>query len=175
MRYLAAVNETVQGPAKFNGKLPSLGKDAQDVRVLAYPVKGLSAKTIVADNVENQNEVLLSGNETMTARSLVLHLVDEGEGDMELAVRKGDEWVTVDKYYLDRSNTNPNVGFIPLAPYVFSLPEIGGPTGSRTPTLSVQTRSATAITIGPKIFWSELRDLNPRHSAPKADALARLS
>lgn len=126
MRYLAAVNETVQGPVKFNGKLPSLGNDAQDVRVLAYPVKGLNTKTIVADNVENQNEVLLSGKETMTARSLVLHLADEGEGDMELAVRKGDEWVTVDKYYLDRSNTNPNVGFIPLAPYVFSLPEIEG-------------------------------------------------
>ena len=126
MRYLAAVNETVQGPAKFNGKLPSLGKDAQDVRVLAYPAKGLGAKTIVADKVKNQNVVELSGNEIITARSLVLHLVDEGEGDMELAVRKGDEWVTVDKYYLDRSNTNPNVGFIPLAPYVFSLPEVEG-------------------------------------------------
>ena len=126
MRYLAAVNETVQGPAKFNGKLPSLGKDAQDVRVLAYPAKGLGAMTIVADKVKNQNVVELSGNEIITARSLVLHLVDEGEGDMELAVRKGDEWVTVDKYYLDRSNTNPNVGFIPLAPYVFSLPEVEG-------------------------------------------------
>ena len=126
MRYLAAVNETVQGPAKFNGKLPSLGKDAQDVRVLAYPAKGLGAMTIVADKVKNQNVVELSGNEIITARSLVLHLVDEGEGDMELAVRKGDEWVTVDKYYLDRSNTNPNVGFIPLAPYVFSLPGVEG-------------------------------------------------
>lgn len=126
MRYLAAVNETVQGPAKFNGKLPSLGKDAQDVRVLAYPAKGLNAKTIVADKVKNQNVVELSGNEIITARSLVLHLVDEGEGDMELAVLKGDEWVTVDKYYLDRTNTNPNVGFIPLAPYVFSLPEVEG-------------------------------------------------
>ncbi len=126
MRYLAAVNETVQGPARFKAKLPSLGKDAQDVRVLAYPSKGMDAKTIVADKVEKLNTVTLSGMETITARSLVLHLSDEGEGDMELAVRKGNEWVVVDKYYLDRTNTNPNVGFLPLAPYVFSLPEVEG-------------------------------------------------
>ena len=126
MRYLAAVNETVQGPAKFKAKLPSLGKDAQDVKVLAYPAKGLGSKTLVADKVQNENTVVLSGNDVMTARSLVLHLVDSGEGDMELAVRKGGEWVTIDKYYLDRSNTNPNVGFIPLAPYVFSIPEVEG-------------------------------------------------
>jgi hypothetical protein len=126
MRYLAAVNETVQGPAKFKVKLPSLGKDAQDVRVLAYPAKGWDAKTIAADKVNDQNTIVLSGNETIIARSLVLHLAAKGECDMELAVRKEDRWVTVDKYYLDRSNTNPNVGFAPLAPYVFSLPEVEG-------------------------------------------------
>ena len=126
MRYLAAVNETVQGPAKFNGKLPSLGKDAQDVRVLAYPAKGTDAKTIVADKVKHDKTIVLAGNEAITARSLVLYLADEGEGEMELAVRKDGEWVTIDSYYLDRTNTNPNVGFIPLAPYTFSLPEVEG-------------------------------------------------
>ena len=126
MRYLAAVNETVHGPARFKAKLPSLGKDAQDVKVLAYPAKDVNAKTIVADKVQKQTTVTLSGMETITARSLVLHLSDEGECDMELAVRKGDEWVTIDKHYLDRTNTNPNVGFLPLAPFVFSLPEVEG-------------------------------------------------
>lgn len=126
MRYLAAVNETVQGPARFKAKLPSLGKDAQDVKVLAYPAKDVNTKTIVADKVQKLTTVTLSGMETITARSLVLHLSDEGECDMELAVRKGDEWVTIDKHYLDRTNTNPNVGFLPLAPFVFSLPEVEG-------------------------------------------------
>ena len=126
MRYLAAVNKTVHGPARFKAKLPSLGKDAQDVKVLAYPAKDVNAKTIVADKVQKLTTVTLSGMETITARSLVLHLSDEGECDMELAVRKGDEWVTIDKHYLDRTNTNPNVGFLPLAPFVFSLPEVEG-------------------------------------------------
>ncbi len=126
MRYLAAVNETVQGPVRFKEKLPSLGKDAQDVRVLAYPAYGTGAKTIVADKVKKEKTIILSGNETMTARSLVLHFADKGECDMELAVRKGNDWVTVDKYYLDRTNTDPIVGFLPLAPYVFSIPEVEG-------------------------------------------------
>ena len=39
MRYLGAVNDTVQGPVKYHAALPSLGKDAQDVKVLAYPAK----------------------------------------------------------------------------------------------------------------------------------------
>ena len=126
MRYLAAVNDTIQGPVKYKAKLPSLGKDGQDVKVLAYPCKGKEAKTITADKVSKKNTILLSSKDVVTARSLVLYPADKGECDMELAVRKNGEWVTVDKYYLDRSNMNPNVGFIPLAPYVFSLPELEG-------------------------------------------------
>ena len=38
MRYLAAVNDTVQGPINYQSALPSLGKDGQDVKVLAYPL-----------------------------------------------------------------------------------------------------------------------------------------
>ena len=126
MRYLAAVNDTIQGPVKFNAKLPSLGKDGQDVRVLAYPVMDCCSKTITADKVKSEKTVVLSSNENITARSLVIHFADEGEGQMDLAVRRNGEWVAVDSYYLNRSNTNPNVGFTPLAPYRFSLPEVEG-------------------------------------------------
>lgn len=126
MRYLAAVNDTIQGPVKYKAKLPSLGKDGQDVKVLAYPCKGKEAMTITADKVSKKNTILLSSKDVITARSLVLYPAEKGECDMELAVRKNGEWITVDKYYLDRSNMNPNVGFIPLAPYVFSLPELEG-------------------------------------------------
>ena len=126
MRYLAAVNDTIQGPVKFKAELPSLSKDAQDVKVLAYPVTGTDAKTLTADNVQKETVIVLEGKEAITARSIVLYLADKGECDMELAVCKNGEWVTVDKAYLDRSNTSLNVGFTPLAPFIFSLPEIEG-------------------------------------------------
>ena len=126
MRYLAAVNDTITGPLTYKGKLASIGKDGQDVKVLAYPLKGIDAKTITADKVSKESTVLLTSDEVITARSLVLHLVDQGEGDMEFAVRRNGEWTTIDRYHLDRSNTNPNVGFTPLAPYIFSIPEVEG-------------------------------------------------
>ena len=126
MRYLASVNETVQGPAKFNAQLPSLGEDAQDVRVLAYPAMDVNARNVVADNVINETSVVLSSNGYIVARSLVIYLAEGGECDMEFSVRKGSEWVKVDNYHLDRSNTQNIVGFIPLAPFVFSLPEVQG-------------------------------------------------
>lgn len=126
MRYLAAVNDTVRGPARYDVRLSSPDDGLQDVRILAYPLKGTGLRTLTADNVEKDKVVFIDGKDNITARSLVLYFAGSGATDMEFSVRKDGGWLVLDRYFLDRSNTNLNVGFIPLAPYVFSLPEIEG-------------------------------------------------
>lgn len=126
MRYLTAVNDTVQGPVRYSVPLSSIGDVGQDVKVLAYPVKSMGAEVLVADNVADETSIVLSSDEKITARSLSLYFTAGGASDMELSVRKGNEWVMVDRRYLDRSNTANIVGFVPLAPYVFSLPDVEG-------------------------------------------------
>ena len=126
MRYLTAVNDTVQGPVRYSVPMSSLGEVGQDVKVLAYPLVAPDAEKIIADNVSDKTEILLSCDGKITARKLVLYFAEAGAADMEFSVRKGEDWILVDRCYLDRSNTNNIVGFIPLAPYVFSLPEVEG-------------------------------------------------
>ena len=126
MRYLAAINDTVKGPVRYNAVLPSFGDQAQDVKVLAYPVIDSQANTIVADIVEDKTTIFLTSKDKITARSMTIYFKRGGATNMELAVHRDSGWVTIDSHYLDRSNTNNNVGFTPLAPYTFSLPEING-------------------------------------------------
>ena len=126
MRYLASVNDTVQGPLKYQAALPSLGKDGQDVKVLAYPMVKSSTEFTTSQNIVEEKEIILKSNKPAVARSLILHPVKGGKADMQIAVKKGDEWVTIETHRLDRSNTQNIVGFIPLAPFVFSLPETEG-------------------------------------------------
>jgi len=126
MRYLAAVNDTVQGPIQYHAHLPSLGKDAQDVRVLSYPLVKSETKFITNQNVIEEREIILKSEKPAVARSLVLYPAKSGRTSMQIAVKRGDKWETIDNYHLDRSNVQKNVGFIPLAPFVFSLPETEG-------------------------------------------------
>lgn len=126
MRYLAAVNDTIQGPAKFNGKLPSLGEDGQDVRVLAYPLLESGTIFTTQQNIIDEKEIFFKSDKPSTVRSIVLYPAEKGECNVEIAVRKDNGWVTVDDFYMDRSNTSNNVGFVPLAPFVLSLPDVEG-------------------------------------------------
>ena len=126
MRYLAAVNDTVQGPINYQSALPSLGKDGQDVKVLAYPLIKAEAKFTTTQNILEEKEIIFKSDKPAVARSLVLHPARGGRANMQISVKKGNEWELIDNYRLDRSNTQNNVGFIPLAPFVFSLPETEG-------------------------------------------------
>ena len=105
MRYLASVNDTVQGPLKYQAALPSLGKDGQDVKVLAYPMVKSSTEFTTSQNIVEEKEIILKSNKPAVARSLILHPVKGGKADMQIAVKKGDEWVTIETHRLDRSNT----------------------------------------------------------------------
>ena len=126
MRYLGAVNDTVKGPVKYHAALPSLGKDGQDVKVLAYPLMKSEANFSTAQNIIEEKEIILKSDKPAVARSLVLYPARGGRSDMKIAVKRGNDWEVIDSYRLDRSNTQNIVGFIPLAPFVFSLPETEG-------------------------------------------------
>ncbi len=123
MRYLKTVNDTLQGPIKFNGKLPSLGQDGQDVKVLAYP---LIESEALFTPVTKGKEISLKSEKPHIVRSLILYPIKAGSATAEIAVQQDSKWITIDKYNLDRSNPAKNVGFDPLAPFVFSLPETSG-------------------------------------------------
>ena len=126
MRYLAAVNDTVQGPVKYHAALPALGKDGQDVKVLAYPLVKSPVKFITEQQILEEKEIIFKSEKSAVVRSLVLYPAKGGRANMQIAVKKGNDWKMIDTYHLDRSNTQNNVGFIPLAPFVFSLPEVEG-------------------------------------------------
>ena len=126
LRYLAAVNDTVQGPVKYHAALPALGKDGQDVKVLAYPLVKSPVKFTTEQQILEEKEIIFKSEKSAVVRSLVLYPAKGGRANMQIAVKKGNDWKMIDTYHLDRSNTQNNVGFIPLAPFVFSLPEVEG-------------------------------------------------
>jgi len=126
MRYLAAVNDTIHGPMKYQAKLPALGKNGQDVKVLAYPLMKSVANFTTEQNIIEEKEIILKSNQPSVVRSLVLYPTKGGKMNMQIAVKKSNDWKIIGNYLLDRSNTQNIVGFIPLAPLVFSLPETEG-------------------------------------------------
>src|SRR5574344_754349 len=127
MRYLAYAKDTVSGPTKMNVKLPALGKDAQDVKVLAFPL--ISSKVVFTplEDASKDTTINLSSPVAAKVRSLVLYPVMKAcSGSAELFVKDGENYRSVEKFQIDRSNDAINVGFEPYAPIVISVPETEG-------------------------------------------------
>lgn len=126
MRYLASAEVTVSGPKKMQAPLPELGPDAQDVKVLAYPVqtKPETYSEVLAkkDKTEASVEMPVSGNQPM--RSLTIQVDKPIKTSAVLYYKQGNEYRELSRIEIDRSNTALNVGFVPLAPVVISLPEM---------------------------------------------------
>ena len=102
MRYLAAVNDTLHGPMKYHAALPPLGKDGQDVKVLAYPLMESTANFTTEQNIMDEKEIILKSDRSSIVRSLVLYPVKAGKTNMQIAVKKDNEWKIIDSYRLDR-------------------------------------------------------------------------
>ena len=126
MRYLATVTDTVDGPRQLTLLLPSLGKDGQDVRLLAYPLHEQGQDFTVQDPVGSATQIRLTAPVETVARSLTLYPSQAGLIEGELSVKENGQWRVVDRIVADRTNTAVNVGFVPLAPVVVSLPETRG-------------------------------------------------
>jgi len=125
MRYLGYAKDTLVGPQKFVGKLPEVGKDAQAVRVLAYPLTEASATTS-ADFADPAN-IAIKCDKPMVVRSVIVEPVHkQAEVPATLFVKDGDSCKEVETFLINRSNAATNVGFDPYAPIVISVPEVYG-------------------------------------------------
>lgn len=149
MRYLAAADTVVSGPATFTGKLPVPSGDFQPVKTLAFRTPdgagvGLAdfRPTIEADfagqpltnlmDKDKQTEVKLpagkksvltaSVDNNFTARSLTIYPARRNMGfEVTLQALKNGVFESIKSFRLNRTNNALNVGFEPYAPVVVSF------------------------------------------------------
>lgn len=127
MRYLASNELKVEGPQQLKTELPTMGKEAEDVRIIAYPTPDVSEKSWTLDKQHGQELVSeLTLDEQTPVRSFTFVTNQPMQTDAELLVKKGAEYQSLKKIHIDRSNPALNVGFTPFAPIVISLPETTG-------------------------------------------------
>jgi len=150
MRYLTSSEISVAGSREFNAMLKKPSADFQDVRVIAFPSPQtnnetfswkqaeITASPAVADirNVadgDSTTEILFPAKaplsidfkteKNITTRSITFypaHRRMKLEGEIE--AEENGSYRTIKKFVIDRSNNALNVGFIPYAPAVVSIP-----------------------------------------------------
>lgn len=143
MRYLGYVKDTLEGPApipenlskkelkklqklaapgKVTVKLKDVGKDAQDVRVLAYPL--VESTVSFESSVDQDGAITFKAGEAQTVRSIfVTPAQTKPACPATLFAKKDGKLQKVEDFFIDRSNPETNVGFEPYAPIVISIPE----------------------------------------------------
>lgn len=149
MRYLAATDTVVAGPARFAGKLRSPSGDFQRLKTLAFKTPKEYGKSFAdlrpkvdADfegqplgNLFDKNrhtEVVLpsgatstvsaSADSLFTARSLAIYPAQRNMGfDVTLEAMENGTFEPIKSFRLDRTNNALNVGFEPYAPVVVSF------------------------------------------------------
>jgi hypothetical protein len=128
MRYLASADLTLDGAQHVKVKLPEVSTDmpAQDVLTLAYPAQDNAAtvqKTWDIRKVKGQElTVDLNLGQVADIRSLTYTTQSSINTQAELFVKEGNNYRLLKKIPINRSNASLNVGFIPYAPIVVSLP-----------------------------------------------------
>lgn len=126
MRYLASSDTIVAGSGRMQLTLPSVGKDEQDVCVIAYPAldKPVAEKSWAINKKSGQSSssVLVFDKEA-TVRTLIYRVNTPFKTTAKLWVKKGGKEELLRQFVIDRSNPALNVGFVPYAPVVISLPE----------------------------------------------------
>lgn len=126
MRYLASSDTIVAGPGCMQLTLPSVGKDEQDVCVIVYPAldKPVAEKSWAINKKSGQSSssVLVFDKEA-TVRTLIYRVNTPFKTTAKLWVKKGGKEELLRQFVIDRSNPALNVGFVPYAPVVISLPE----------------------------------------------------
>lgn len=150
MRYLTSSEITVKGPQNLKAQLKQPATDFQDVRVIAFPAPKDHSKKIadfnpkisatpVIPNIKNCNDsdtatemgipagaaftLDFETAQPFTSRSITFypaHRKMKLEGAVQ--VKEGNDFRTVKTFILDRTNDALNVGFVPYAPAVVSIP-----------------------------------------------------
>lgn len=126
MRNLVSMEMEISGPGRKVLDLPKLGKDMQDVRVIAYPAfrKEEYQKSWVLDKKENAS---LAADLKLEQRSMIRSISFEVNTPVKthgtLYVKEQNSYKLLKTFEIDRSNPALHVGFEPYAPIVLSLPE----------------------------------------------------
>lgn len=127
MRYLASSDTMIVGPKQIELTLPEIGKEQQDVCVIAYPAPEKPAVekswTIAKKNGQPSVSELNLGQKAVI-RSLTFQINNPFRTDAKLWMKKDGRDELVRQFTIDRSNPALNVGFVPFAPVVISLPEV---------------------------------------------------
>jgi hypothetical protein len=132
MRYLASSELRVKGPQKLVQKLEQPAAEFQDVKVLALPVSEEYGQNLANGISElslpkGETTVELALSQKATVRSLVIYPAHKPIlAECELQVKAGDNYQSVKKFNINRTNAALNVGFEPYSPIAISLPETEG-------------------------------------------------
>ena len=127
MRYLGSSKVVLTGPSEYSGKLPEVGEDAQDVRVLAYPLLEPATVFTAKGDFARDREIVLKAGKAVPVRSVIVEPVQApGTAQVELYVKEEGGLRKIDSFGIDRSNGAVNVGFDPYAPVVISIPATVG-------------------------------------------------
>lgn len=126
MRYLKAESVDVKG----NGReliisLPSLGKEAEDVRVLAMPRHTAMLDTLLTiDKQQGKDQVTdLHLDAARTIRNITFSTSQYLLADVRIQTKQDGKYQDIKTAHLDRTNTELNVGFVPWAPISIDLPD----------------------------------------------------
>ena len=127
MRYLKEESVEVTGNGKQQTiKLPSPGKDATDVRVLAIPQHTATLDTLltVDKKADVDKTVDLHLDAPQTLRNITFTTEQHLMADVEIQAKNGSGYETIKTVHIDRTNPILNVGFMPWAPVSINLPDV---------------------------------------------------
>ena len=124
MRYLAESRTKVVGGKTLKIQLPEIGKEAQDVKVLAFPDLEIASTFKTQQPVGSAKTLDFHSDKAATVRSVTFTCKKQMFlNSATLYAKEGNDYKFVRNITLDRRNAELNVGFVPYAPIVVSIPE----------------------------------------------------
>lgn len=122
MRYLDHASVLVDGGNNLEITLPKM-ENTQSIKVLAYPcIPEVSEKWSFTKKIGESVSIEMKAPDK-NMRSFILKIKTPIKSYGRLFAKEGDSFKLLKEFDIDRSNFALNVGFIPDAPIVISLPE----------------------------------------------------
>ena len=124
MRYLAESRTNVTGGKLLKIKLPEVGKEAEDVKVLAFPDLETPTSFKAQQEIGSAKTIDFHSDKPATVRSITFEC--KGNTFLNTAAlyaKIDNEYKFIRNITLDRRNAELNVGFVPFAPIAASVPE----------------------------------------------------
>ncbi|MDR0724506.1 MAG: glycoside hydrolase family 2 [Prevotellaceae bacterium] len=127
------------GNENYQGK----PEDFQDVKVLAFPVKTANiknyfaadgAKITFSSNIDaktfpvrlpgrSESSITLTLPKPVSAQGLLIRIAGSFNSQSELQAKVNGAFVTIKKFYMDRTDTGLSRGFLPFSPFAISFPK----------------------------------------------------